>query len=129
MDIFEIFIELSYFGIFLILIGVNTSPILMPPTWIILASFFALDPTLNLILLSIIGATGATIGRFILKYISSYFRKFVGPEQQSNLDVIGDFLNRKKYGYIVASFLFGATPLPSNMLFITFNSDYIQCLY
>jgi len=121
MDIFEILIEFSYFGVFLVLIGVNASPILMPPTWIILASFFALDPTLNLILLSIVGATGATIGRFILKYFSSYFRKFVGSEQQSNLDIIGDFLNRKKYGYVVASFLFGATPLPSNMLFITYG--------
>lgn len=119
MDLLEIIAEFSYFGIFLILIGVNASPILMPPTWIILSSFYALDPSLNLIALSIIGATGATIGRFILKNISSFFRKFVGSEQQSNLDIIGDFFNRKKYGYLAASFLFGATPLPSNMLFIT----------
>ncbi|EGP93234.1 hypothetical protein [Nitrosarchaeum koreense] len=121
MDILEIITEFSYFGIFLILIGVNASPILVPPTWIILSSFYALDPSLNLMTLSIIGATGATIGRFILKNISSYFRKFVGSEQQSNLDIIGDFLNRKKHGYFIASFLFGATPLPSNMLFITYG--------
>ncbi len=121
MDILEIIAEFSYFGIFLILIGVNTSPILMPPTWIILSSFYAFDPSLNLIILSIVGATGATIGRFVLKNISSFFRKFVGSEQQSNLDIVGDFLNRKKYGYVVASFLFGATPLPSNMLFITYG--------
>ncbi|GKS66811.1 hypothetical protein YTPLAS73_03580 [Nitrosarchaeum sp.] len=121
MDILEIIAEFSYFGIFLILIGVNASPILMPPTWIILSSFYAFDPSLNLVILSVVGATGATIGRFILKNISSFFRKFVGPEQQSNLDIIGDFLNRKKYGYVVASFLFGATPLPSNMLFITYG--------
>jgi len=121
MDIFEILAEFSYFGVFLVLIGVNASPILMPPTWIILSSFYALDPSMSLILLSIVGASGATVGRFILKFISGYFRKFVGPEQQSNLDIIGDFLNRKKYGYVVASFLFGATPLPSNMLFITYG--------
>jgi len=121
LDILEIITEFSYFGIFLILIGVNASPILVPPTWIILSSFYALDPSLNLMTLSIIGATGATIGRFILKNISSYFRKFVGSEQQSNLDIIGDFLNRKKHGYFIASFLFGATPLPSNMLFITYG--------
>ncbi|MFB5622886.1 MAG: hypothetical protein ACE5RH_02730, partial [Nitrosarchaeum sp.] len=53
--------------------------------------------------------------------ISSYFRKFVGPEQKSNLDIIGDFLNRKKYGYVLVSFLFAATPLPTNMLFITYG--------
>jgi len=120
-DIFEIFGELSYFGIFLVLIGVNASPILMPPSWIILTSFYLLDPNLNIVLLSIVGATGATIGRFFLKKISGLFRKFVGEEQKSNLDMIGDYLNKKKFGYLIASFLFGATPLPSNILFITYG--------
>lgn len=121
VDIFEIFGELSYFGIFLVLIGVNASPILMPPSWIILTSFYLLDPNLNIILLSIVGATGATIGRFFLKKISGLFRKFIAEEQKSNLDIIGDYLNRKKFGYLTASFLFGATPLPSNILFITYG--------
>jgi hypothetical protein len=121
LDIFEIFGELSYFGIFLVLIVVNASPLLMPPSWIILTSFYLLDPTLNIILLSIVGATGSTIGRYFLKKISGLFRKFVGEEQKSNLDIIGDYLNRKKFGYVIASFLFGATPLPSNMLFITYG--------
>lgn len=121
MDIFEIFGEYSYFGIFLVLIGINTSPILMPPSWIILTSFYLLDPSLNVIILAMVGATGATIGRFVLKKISGFFRKFVGEEQKSNLDIIGDYLNRKKYGYIIASFLFGATPLPSNILFIAYG--------
>ena len=121
MDILELFGEFSYFGIFLVLIGVNASPILMPPSWIILTSFYLLDPTLNIVLLAMVGATGATIGRFFLKRISGLFRKFVGEEQKSNLDMIGDYLNKKKYGYLIASFLFGATPLPSNVLFITYG--------
>ena len=121
LDIFEIFGEFSYFGIFLILIGINASPILMPPSWIVLTSFYLLDPTLNIVLLAIVGATGATIGRFFLKRISGLFRKFVGEEQKSNLDIIGSYLNKKKYGYLAASFLFGATPLPSNILFITYG--------
>ncbi|WP_371504715.1 hypothetical protein [Nitrosopumilus adriaticus] len=108
-------------GIFLVLIGVNTAPILMPPSWIVLTSFYLLDPSLNIVILAMVGATGATLGRFFLKKISGLFRKFVGEEQKSNLDIIGDYLNRKKYGYIIASFLFGATPLPSNMLFIAYG--------
>jgi len=104
-----------------VLIAINTSPLLMPPSWIILTSFYLLDPTLNIVLLSIVGATGATIGRYFLKKISGLFRKFVAEEQKSNLDIIGDYLNRKKFGYLIASFLFGATPLPSNMLFITYG--------
>ena len=92
MDIFELFGEYSYFGIFLVLIGVNASPILMPPSWIVLTSFYLLDPTLNIVILAAVGATGATIGRFFLKRISGLFRKFVGKEQKSNLDIIGDYL-------------------------------------
>ncbi len=121
MDILEIFGEFSYFGIFLVLIGVNAAPILMPPSWIILTSFYLLDPTLNVVILAMVGATGATIGRFVLKRISVVFRRFVSEEQKSNLDVIGNYLNNKKYGYVIASFLFGATPLPSNMLFIAYG--------
>jgi len=115
LDIFEIFGEYSYLGIFFALIGVNMSPILMPPSWIVLTSFYLLDPTLNIIFLAMVGATGATIGRYFLKKISGLFRKFVGEEQKSNLDIIGNYLNQKKYGYVIASFLFAATPLPSNV--------------
>ena len=121
VDIFEIFGEYSYFGIFLVLIGINAAPILMPPSWIVLTSFYLLDPSLNVVVLAMVGATGATIGRFLLKKISGVFRKFVADEQKNNLDIIGDYLNKKKYGYVIASFLFGATPLPSNMLFITYG--------
>ena len=97
-DIFEIFGEYSYFGIFLVLIGINASPILMPPSWIVLTSFYLLDPTLDVFFLAIVGATAATIGRFVLKKISGLFRKFIGQEQKTNLDIIGDYLNGKKYG-------------------------------
>ena len=87
----------------------------------VLASFLALDPSLNLIVIALVGATAATMGRFFLKRISHLFRRFVGTEQKSNLYIIGNFLNRRRYGYVLTSFLFAATPLPSNMLFIAFG--------
>ena len=121
IDIFETIIEYSYFGIFLLLIGINAAPILMPPTWIVLSSFFALDSSLDPLLLALVGATGATIGRLILKNLSSFFRRFIGKEQESNLDTIGNFLNKKKFGYTLTSFLFAASPLPSNMLFVAYG--------
>jgi len=121
VDIIEIIMEYSYIGIFFLLIAVNAAPILMPPTWIILSSFFALDASLDPFVLALVGATGATIGRFFLKRISGLFRRFVGKEQESNLDAIGNFLNRKKLGYVLTSFLFAATPLPSNMLFVAYG--------
>jgi len=120
-DFFEVIADYSYLGIFFLLLGINAAPLLMPPSWIVLSSFLALDPTLNILVLALVGATGATIGRFFLKRISHLFRRFMGKEQKSNLDIIGNFLNRRKFGYIITSFLFAATPLPSNMLFVAYG--------
>jgi len=120
-DILETISDYSYFGIFFLLLGIGTAPLLMPPSWMVLASFLALDPSLDLIVLALVGATGATIGRFFLKQISHLFRRFVGKEQKSNLDIIGNFLNRRRLGYVLTSFLFAATPLPDNMLFVAYG--------
>lgn len=120
-DFFEALAEHSYLGIFLALVGVNAAPLLMPPTWIVLASFHALDPALDPAALAVVGATGATAGRLALKRASGLFRRFVGAEQRSNLVAIGEFLNGRRHGYVLASFLFAATPLPSNMLFVAYG--------
>ncbi len=82
-DFFESVLEFSYLGIFFLLILVNAAPLLMPPTWIILASFYAIDSSYDPLVLALVGATGATIGRFILKQVSTLFRKFVQKEQKS----------------------------------------------
>ncbi|MBI5147248.1 MAG: hypothetical protein HZA84_08565 [Thaumarchaeota archaeon] len=121
MDVFSIFSQFSYFGIFLLLVLVNTAPILMPPTWLILVSFYALDDALNPVFLAVVGATGATVGRSALLYTSGFFRRFMSEERKSSFDGIANYLKSKKIGYFLASFLFAATPLPSNMLFIGYG--------
>ena len=120
-EIFEIFNKLSYLGIFFLLIAMNASPILMPPTWIVLSSFYAMDPALNIPVLSIIGSTGALIGRIILMYVSRFFRRFIGTERKSSLDTLAEYMRKKKYGYFSASFIFAITPLPSNLLFMAYG--------
>lgn len=120
-EIFTVFAQLSYAGIFLLLVLVNLAPILMPPTWLILASFYVLDDTQNPILLALIGASGATAGRFLLLCGSGLFRRFMSDERKSGLDKIGAYLQSKRFGFFTASFLFAATPLPSNFLFITYG--------
>jgi len=120
-EIFEIFSNLSYLGIFFLLIAMNASPILMPPTWIVLSSFYTIDPSFDILTLSLVGATGALIGRIILMYISRFFRRFMGTERKSNLDTLAEYIKKKKYGYFSASFLFAITPLPSNLLFMAYG--------
>lgn len=120
-DIFDIFAEYSYAGIFAILVALNAAPLLMPPTWIVLASFYTVDPTYDVLSLSLVGSSGATLGRFILQRYSSFFRRFAGPQRRAGLDIINKTLSKRRYGYGVASFLFAATPLPSNMLFVAYG--------
>ena len=120
-EIFEIFSNLSYLGIFFLLIVMNASPILMPPTWIVLSSFYTIDPSFDILTLSVVGATGALIGRIILMYISRFFSRFMGKERKSSLDTLAEYMKKKKYGYFSASFLFAITPLPSNLLFMAYG--------
>lgn len=93
----------------------------MPPTWLALVSFHALDPALDPLFLAIVGASGATLGRFVLLHTISYFRRFLSVERKTSLEKIGNYLQAKKLGYFVVSFIFAATPLPDNMLFITYG--------
>ena len=120
-EIFEIFSNLSYLGIFFLLVAMNSSPILMPPTWIVLSSFYTIDPSFDILTLSVVGATGALIGRIILMYISRFFSRFMGTERKSSLDTLAEYMKKKKYGYFSASFLFAITPLPSNLLFMAYG--------
>ncbi|MEM3089252.1 MAG: hypothetical protein QXY22_01655 [Candidatus Nitrosotenuis sp.] len=120
-DILAIFANLWYFGVFLFMYVLNTAPILMPPTWIVLVSFHALDPGLDPLVLAAVGASGATLGRFTLLRATSYFRRFLSSDRKSSLDKIQNYLQTKKLGYFLASFVFATTPLPDNMLFITYG--------
>ena len=119
-DIFEIFGGFSYLGPLIVLFLVNISPILMPPNWLILSSFYALDDSMNIAVLAVVGATASTAGRFVLKQLVSKFKNH-SNNNTSNLIVIGDYLNKKKYGYVVSSFIFAVTPLPDNILFVAYG--------
>lgn len=121
LGILEELLKLSYFGIFLILVGINAIPVLMPPSWMILSTFHVADSKLDILVLTITGATGSLLGRMILMQISTHFRRFIDKEKISNLDHLHDFFKRKKYGYFLASFLYSLSPLPSNVMFITYG--------
>jgi hypothetical protein len=120
VDILEIFGGFSYLGPLIVLFLVNISPILMPPNWLILSSFYALDNSMNVSVLAIVGATASTAGRFVLKqFVSKFKNRF--NNNTSNLAVIGNYLNKKKYGYVISSFIFAVTPLPDNILFVAYG--------
>lgn len=122
MSLIEVLIEnASYYGIFVIIFGINVIPLLMPPSWIVLSSIYAAYPSLNPLYLALIGATASTLGRIVLMLLSSKTRNLMGEKRKQSLDAIGKYLNGKKYAYFIVSFIFALGPLPSNMLFIGYG--------
>ena len=111
----------SYYGIFVLVFGLNVVPFLMPPTWIVLASIAAGYPSFSPLLLALAGATASVAGRFALLILSSGSRKIMSEKRRNSLDAISRYLKGKKYGYFIVSFIFALGPLPSNILFIGYG--------
>jgi membrane protein YqaA with SNARE-associated domain len=111
----------SYAGILLLVFGINIVPVMMPPSWIVLASIYSAFPSFNPLYLALVGAIASTTGRFALMLVSSKMRRFMGQKRKNSLDTIEKYLAGKKYAYFILSLIFALGPLPSNMLFIGYG--------
>lgn len=89
---------------------------------------YTLNPALDAVLLSVIGASAATLGRFLLMRFSSIGRKVINDERKSSLNKLKNYLEKKKYGYFLGTMLFALLPLPSNMLFVSYGLMKVRSL-
>jgi uncharacterized membrane protein YdjX (TVP38/TMEM64 family) len=118
----EILQDHPYLWVLLIIFGVSAAPVLTPPTWMIITSAYALsDNSLDPLLLSAVGATAATLGRMLLLKYSSIGRKKLNEKRKSSLERLQKYLKKTRYGYFFGTFAFALTPLPSNMLFVSYG--------
>lgn len=117
----SLFSQYTYPFVFLMIFVLSIIPILTPPTWIIVVSAYSLNDQLNPLLLSAIGATAAVIGRMILLQVSTIGRKVINDQRKSSLEKLRKYLEKTRYGYLFGTLLFALTPLPSNMLFISYG--------
>jgi membrane protein YqaA with SNARE-associated domain len=108
--------------IFLIVFLLNVIPIFAPPTWTVL-SFVAIRFKPNVIVLALVGAAAATLGRLLLSKLSTVIvrQKFLSEGARKNIDALKVRLEtNQKLSFAV--FLFYAfSPLPSNHLFIAYG--------
>ena len=108
--------------IFLVVFVLNVIPIFAPPTWTVL-SFVAIRFSPNIVLLALVGAVAATLGRLVLSKLSTLIirQKFLSRSALENIDALKERLEaNRKLSFTV--FLFYAfTPLPSNHLFIAYG--------
>jgi membrane protein YqaA with SNARE-associated domain len=113
--------EYPYPFIFLIVFILSIIPLLTPPTWIVVVSAYSLDDQIDPFLLSAIGATAAVTGRLILLQMSTIGRKAINDYRKGSLEKLKNYLEKTRYGYLLGTLLFALTPLPSNMLFISYG--------
>jgi len=102
----------------ILIFGINVIPAFMPPTWVVLAFFYAtfrlpLFPTV------VTGAVAATSGRIVLAYIARYhFRPLLPKETRENYNIIGKFFHTHHHITLPLLLLYAFFPLPSNQVYI-----------
>lgn len=108
----------DYLSLMAFVVAINAIPVLMPPTWVILALAKINDPGFNPLLLALAGATASTIGRAILTYYSGFFRKFFDEGLRQKATDIKKFFDQRPREVLFGAFLFSLSPLPSNLMFV-----------
>ena len=100
-----------------VVLVINFLPAFMPSTWMVLA-FFRIHFGLPILLLTIGGSIVSAVGRYVLAKASGAYSRRYMKKQESDLHVLGRFLESHKNHVGLATFLYTLTPLPSNNLFI-----------
>lgn len=107
--------EFQYLGIFLISLISNSIPFVGLPY---LNFLFALSPFFSLediVVMSILSALGASIGKIVVYTIGAGMRLTLSEKTKENLMFFEKIF--KKWGFF-AIFLFAASPLPDDVLYI-----------
>jgi membrane protein YqaA with SNARE-associated domain len=109
--------------LFGLIFGLNLIPVFAPPTWMALAFIGFEFPDTNAVLLALVAAVAATLGRLTLARLSHWLlrEKLLSEVHRANIDIIKEHIE-KRTTLTFGVFLFYAfSPLPSNFLFIAYG--------
>ena len=109
--------------LFVIIFALNIIPAFAPPTWMVLSLIEFNHPLANPMLLALIGAIAATLGRLTLAKLSYVIirQRLLNDRTRQNIDAIKERLEGRR-ALTASVFLFYAfSPLPSNYLFIAYG--------
>ena len=112
--IWQLLLQYSYFGVFLISF-IGTASIIIPVPYTLIIFSLSLTGQWDPILLTIAGGVGSAIGE-LTGYALGYFgRRIMSEERQRKMTFLVKLFDR--YGPL-AIFAFALTPLPDDLLFI-----------
>jgi translation elongation factor EF-1beta len=108
--------------IFLVVFALNVMPAFAPPTWSVL-SFIAIRFDSNIVLLAVVGAVAATLGRLALAKLSTVIvrQKILSDDTRTNIDAVKERLESKKKLTFSILLFYAFSPFPSNHLFIAYG--------
>lgn len=100
----------------------NMVPFFMPATWTVL-SYLAIRFSLNVFVISVIGAVAATLGRVALAKLARFTvrQRFLSEKTKRNIDHLKEYVEEKKTWSFAIFLAYAFSPLPSNQLFIAFG--------
>jgi hypothetical protein len=109
--------------LFLVVFGLNLIPAFAPPTWMALSLFSYRFPQNHILVLALVGAAAATLGRVMLARLARAIirRKLLSDSTRQNIDSIRQALERRRALTFGACLFYAFSPLPSNYLFIAYG--------
>ena len=101
----------------------NIIPVFAPPTWMALSYVGFKYPLQNVMLLALVGATAATLGRLTLAKLSRAIirQRFLSQSTRDNVDAIRKGLEHRRTLTFSVCLFYAFSPLPSNYLFIAYG--------
>ena len=113
---------LVFLIIFLVVLVLNVIPVFAPPTWTVM-SFIAIRFNPNIIVLAVIGAIAATLGRIVLARLSTIIvrQRFLSRGATENIDAVKTRLESNRKLTFTVLLFYAFSPLPSNHLFIAYG--------
>jgi hypothetical protein len=108
--------------IFLVVFILNVVPMFAPPTWSAI-SFIAIRFNPNFMVLAVVGAIAATLGRLALARFSRVIvrQRFLNDDTKRNIDAIKEQLETRTKLTASLMLFYAFSPFPSNHLFIAYG--------
>jgi len=111
-----------YLITFVIVFVFNLVPAFAPPTWMLLSYIrFAYRP--SGVVLAILGAFAATLGRLLLAHLSQRIirNQLFSQATRQNIDALREYLSKRQKLTIGVFILYALGPLPSNQIFLAYG--------
>ena len=109
--------------LFIVIFMLNLLPAFAPPTWTVMSFIGLTLPSIDFVLLAIVAAVAATVGRIMLAKLSRVVvrQRLLSEQTRCNVDAIKHGIEGRPVMTFGTFLAYAFSPLPSNYLFIAYG--------